>query len=111
MASDQPELSPLAQAAARLPRESGVYLFKDHRGEVLYVGKAKDLRARVRQYITGADERYMVRFLVDAASTVEVVVVRTEKEALILENTLIKKHRPRYNVKLVDDKQLPAPAP
>ena len=93
----------LARRAAALPREPGVYLFMDGRGKVLYVGKAKDLRARVRQYVSGADERYMVRFLVHAAADVEVVVTRTEKEALILENTLIKKHQPRYNTKLVDD--------
>jgi len=93
----------LEQRAAQLPRSPGVYLFKDARGRVLYVGKARDLRARVRQYITGQDERLMVRFLVQAAADVEAVVVETEREALVLENTLIKKHRPRYNVKLVDD--------
>ena len=93
----------LAEKAATLPREPGVYLFRSARGKVLYVGKAKSLRARVRQYLNGADTRMFVPYLVRAAGDVECVVVRTEKEALILENTLIKKHRPRYNVKLVDD--------
>jgi len=93
----------LATRADQLPRQPGVYLFRDARGKVLYVGKARDLRARVRQYITGQDERLMVRFLVRAAADVDAVVVETEREALVLENTLIKKHRPRYNVKLVDD--------
>ena len=93
----------LARRADHLPRSPGVYLFRDRRGRVLYVGKARDVRARVRQYITGQDERLMVRFLVQAAADVDAVVVETEREALVLENTLIKKHRPRYNVKLVDD--------
>lgn len=93
----------LDERAAELPTGSGVYLFKDPRGTVLYVGKAINLRARVRQYISGNDERMMVPYLVRAAADVEVVVTHTEKEALLLENTLIKKHRPRFNVKLRDD--------
>ncbi|MCB9797743.1 MAG: excinuclease ABC subunit UvrC [Alphaproteobacteria bacterium] len=94
----------LADQAAQLPKRSGVYLFKDARGKVLYVGKAKELRTRVRQYINGHDERFMVRFLVTLAVEVDVVVTDSEKEALILENTLIKRYRPRYNVQLRDDK-------
>lgn len=92
-----------AQAEA-LPTEAGVYLFKDRQGEVLYVGKARNLRARVRQYLSFQDERMMVRYLVAAARSVEVVPVHSEKEALLLENALIKQHRPRFNVKLRDDK-------
>ncbi|MEC8423517.1 MAG: GIY-YIG nuclease family protein, partial [Myxococcota bacterium] len=98
--------SSLENKAATLPREPGVYLFKNARGTVLYVGKAKSLRTRVRQYLNGTDTRMFVPYLVRAARDVECVVVRTEKEALILENTLIKKHRPRYNIKLVDDSSL-----
>jgi excinuclease ABC subunit C len=86
-----------------LPTGPGVYLFMGEQGEVLYVGKAKDLRARVRQYIRGQDERLHVRFLAAAAADVEVVATRTEKEALLLERTLIRKHGPPYNVLLVDD--------
>jgi len=93
----------LASRAEQLPQEPGVYLFKDARGRVLYVGKAKNLRSRVKQYTQGHDERVMVPFLVRAAHDVEVIVVRTEKEALLLENNLIKKHRPRYNTQLIDD--------
>jgi excinuclease ABC subunit C len=96
-------VEPLAQTAAQLPTSSGVYLFKDADGGVLYVGKAINIRARVRQYLAGADERTMVPFLVHAAGRVDCVVTETEKEALLLENALIKKHRPRYNVKLRDD--------
>ncbi len=98
-----PMSSSLQAQAAKLPRQPGCYLFRDPRGRVLYVGKAIDLRARVKQYIQGHDERTMVPFLVDAASDVECVVTSSEKEALILENTLIKKHRPRFNTKLRDD--------
>lgn len=98
-----PPRSDLALRADSLPRAPGVYLFKNARGQVLYVGKATDLRARVRQYINGHDERLMVRYLVQQAADVDVVVVESDREALVLENTLIKKHRPRYNVKLVDD--------
>lgn len=96
-------MADLHARAESLPQEPGVYLFKDARGRVLYVGKAKNLRARVKQYVLGHDERVMVPFLVRAAHDVEITVVRTEKEALLLENSLIKKHRPRYNTQLVDD--------
>ncbi|NCG17982.1 MAG: excinuclease ABC subunit UvrC [Rhodobacterales bacterium] len=93
----------LIKRAAGLPTKPGVYLFKNAKGRVLYVGKAANLRARVRQYVAYQDARTMVPFLVDAAHIIDVVITDTEKEALLLENTLIKKHRPRYNVKLRDD--------
>jgi excinuclease ABC subunit C len=93
----------LDAAAAQLPTTAGVYLFKDRRGGVLYVGKAINLRLRVRQYLSGHDGRMMVPHLVRQAHDIEVVVTGTEKEALLLENTLIKKHRPRFNVRLRDD--------
>jgi excinuclease ABC subunit C len=96
-------MSRLTERAAELPAEPGVYLFKDRKGRVLYVGKAINLRARVRQYLAGHDERVMVPFLVRHAADVDCVVTRTEKEALLLENSLIKKHRPRFNAKLRDD--------
>ena len=94
----------LAAQADALPTTPGVYLFKARDGEVLYVGKAVNLRARVKQYVQGHDERFMVRVLVAAAQRVEVVPVANEKEALLLENSLIKQHRPRYIVHLRDDK-------
>jgi excinuclease ABC subunit C len=94
----------LIARADGLPTSAGVYLFKDRRGRVLYVGKAVNLRARVRQYLAGQDERFMVPHLVHAAVDIDVVSTDTEKEALLLENTLIKKHRPRYNTQLRDDK-------
>ena len=91
----------------RIPTDPGVYLFKDAAGEVIYVGKAISLRARVRQYFRGGDERLFVAagFLARAADDVETIVVPSEKEALLLENHLIKQHHPRFNVKLRDDKQ------
>ena len=92
----------------RIPTEPGVYLFKDTRGAVVYVGKAKNLRSRVRQYFRpGGDERFFVAagFLGRAVEAVETIVTTSEKEGLLLENHLIKKHQPRFNVKLRDDKQ------
>jgi excinuclease ABC subunit C len=85
---------------------SGCYLFRDGAGEVVYVGKAKSLRARVRSYFTDAhgDERYFVPMLGELVADIETIVTATEKEAAILENELIKRHKPRFNVKLRDDK-------
>ncbi len=93
---------------AKLPTKPGVYLFRDARGEVLYVGKAKSLRARVRSYFQrgadlGAKNRELMR-LVDALDT---IVVGSEAEALILEANLIKEHRARFNILLRDDKRYP----
>lgn len=99
-----PPTEDLGARAARLPQQAGVYLFKDAAGLVLYVGKASNLRSRVRQYLAGTDGRFMVPFLVAQSSDVDVVLTDSEKEALILENTLIKRHQPPYNVKLRDDK-------
>jgi excinuclease ABC subunit C len=89
-----------------LPAQSGVYLFKDKKGSVVYVGKAKSLRSRVRSYFQAgsSDERQFIPFLLKTIGDLDTIVTSTEKEATILENTLIKEHRPRYNVKLRDDK-------
>ncbi len=88
-----------------LPNQPGVYLMKDRSGRIIYVGKAVNLRNRVRSYFTRADSRAFVQLLDRVLHDIETVVVRTEKEALLLENELIKKHRPRFNVQLRDDKQ------
>jgi excinuclease ABC subunit C len=88
------------------PRAPGVYLMSDSRGKILYVGKAKDLRARLNNYVVeGGDGRPQVPHLVRRVSEVRCIVTSTEKEALLLENTLIKKHRPQFNVFLRDDKE------
>ena len=87
------------------PTSPGVYLMKDKAGEVLYVGKARNLRQRVKQYFSpGGDGRVMVPYLVAQVHSIETIVVLSEKEALLLELTLIKKYRPRYNALLKDDK-------
>ncbi|RII25604.1 MAG: excinuclease ABC subunit C [Geobacter sp.] len=88
-----------------LPSAPGVYLMKGKDGQVLYVGKARELKKRVRSYFTAArDARYHIRFLMERVEDIQVIVTDTEKEALILENTLIKQYRPRYNFNLRDDK-------
>lgn len=86
------------------PRSPGVYLMKDGAGGILYVGKARDLRLRVRAYFARTDARAMIPFLVSKIRDIEFIVTGTEKEALILENNLIKENRPRYNVDFRDDK-------
>lgn len=91
---------------ARIPKEPGVYLFKDDQGTVLYVGKAADLRARLSQYKPGQVEPRK-EGLLEKASDVEVILTTSEKEALILESSLIKRHQPRYNIRLTDDKRYP----
>lgn len=89
-----------------LPVSAGVYLFKDKKGTVVYVGKAKSLRARVRSYFQegNSDNRYFIPLLQRSVGDLETIVTGTEKEAAILENNLIKEHRPRWNIKLRDDK-------
>jgi excinuclease ABC subunit C len=96
----------LAEIVERLPVDPGVYLMKDKRGKVVYVGKAVNLRARVRQYFQPAtgDSRAFVPLLETIVADIETVVTGNEKEALLLENLLIKQHQPRFNVKLTDDK-------
>jgi excinuclease ABC subunit C len=87
------------------PAEPGVYLLRDRASKVLYVGKAKSLRSRVRAYFReGGDGRYTVRFLMRRVTNFDTIVTASEKEALILENNLIKQYKPRYNIRLKDDK-------
>ena len=101
--------SPSAPRA--LPTEPGVYLFKNERGGILYIGKAQNLRSRVRSYLSGGDGRFQVPQLLERARDVDVVVTRNVKDALLLENELIKRHKPPFNVRLRDDKQYLGPAP
>jgi excinuclease ABC subunit C len=95
----------LAERVEALPTGPGVYLFKSDAGKVLYVGKAQNLRARVRSYVSGGDGRVRIPRLLERARDVEVVLTRSVKDALLLENELIKQHRPAFNVRLRDDKQ------
>ena len=97
-----------AEKAAELPMNPGVYLMKDSQGSVIYVGKAKLLRNRVRSYFQSLqDSTIKTRFMVSKIADIETIVTSTEKDALILENNLIKKYRPRYNVVFRDDKEYP----
>ena len=94
----------IQQRLDALPREPGCYLMKSHEGEVVYVGKATSLRNRVRSYFGATtDTRPFVQVLSEILGDIEVIVTNSAKEALILENRLIKKHRPRYNIQLKDD--------
>jgi len=91
--------------AKKFPTTAGVYLMQDKSEQILYVGKAKNLRSRLRSYFSAqGDGRPHIRFLIEKIASIETIVTDTEKEALLLENTLIKKHRPRYNINLRDDK-------
>lgn len=86
------------------PALPGIYQMRDQDGTILYIGKAGNLRQRVRSYFGSADGRPQVCFLMARVATIEFTVTDTAKEALLLENTLIKQHRPRYNLHLKDDK-------
>ena len=91
-----------------LPESPGVYLLKDSKGTIIYIGKAKSLRNRVRSYSQRVDERDIkTRTLISKIADLDYLVTESEKEALILENNLIKKYKPRYNVKIKDDKNYP----
>ncbi len=97
-----------ADRVGRLPASPGVYLFRSERGEVLYVGKAKSLRVRVRSYLAGGrSSGVKARELVRRTATLDTLVVASEEEALILEANLIKEHQPRFNIQLRDDKKYP----
>src|SRR5438045_4212547 len=92
----------------QLPAKPGVYLFRDAKGAVLYVGKAKTLRSRVRSYFQrGQDGRAQIQSLPDRVTDIEVIVTGSEVEALHLEQNLVKRHRPPFNVRLRDDKSFP----
>jgi len=98
----------LEETLKLLPAKPGVYLFRDKRGDVLYVGKAKSLRPRVRSYFQqNLDSRAAIRQLPDRVDDVEVIVTQNEVEALHLEQNLVKRYRPPFNVRLRDDKSFP----
>lgn len=90
-----------------LPKEPGCYLMKDSLGRIIYAGKAKSLKARVSQYFTGNQGTYKTRAMVQEIYDFDIIITKTEVEALLLERTLIKHHKPRFNVLLRDDKEYP----
>ena len=100
----------LEATLARLPDKPGVYLMKDGRGVVIYVGKAQSLKNRVRSYWqkqSGGADFHLIRSVIDRIADVEYTMTDSVSEALLLEINLIKRHRPRYNVRLKDDKSYP----
>lgn len=104
----QPTSDALQARLDSLPLNPGVYIYRDSRGQVIYVGKAKVLRARVRSYFQNAAQHTVkTRRLVAEIADLEWIIVPTEVDALVLENTLIKRYQPRFNVMLKDDKTYP----
>ncbi len=97
----------LKKVVAEFPLNPGVYLMKNVDSKIIYVGKAKELRHRVRSYFQKNHDSPKTNFLVRNIVHIEYIVTKTEAEALLLEATLIKKHRPRYNIRLKDDKSYP----
>jgi excinuclease ABC subunit C len=93
----------LREKAANVPDEPGVYLFRNARGEILYVGKAKSLKRRVRTYLNESRD-VKTRHLQSRIADLECFVTRSEAEALLLENNLIKQWKPKYNINLKDGK-------
>ena len=89
-----------------IPENPGCYLYKDNIGEIIYVGKAKNLKNRVKSYFTGTHNK-KTQTLVSKIEDLEYIIVNSEKEALLLENNLIKKYRPYFNIRLKDDKSYP----
>lgn len=102
------QLNHLLEKVEHLPTNPGVYLFKDPHGNILYVGKAANLLHRVRSYFQRTTEQGLKTLtLLEQAADVEAIITDTEKEALLLEDNLIKQHHPRYNIKFRDDKYYP----
>lgn len=104
MASPQPPSLITPARLKALPDKPGVYIMRGESGEILYIGKAKHLRNRVRSYFSGSDDRRSVPFLLEQAITIETLVTEDERQAIILEADLIRKHKPHYNIRLKDDR-------
>ena len=100
-------MSTKVKSPENLPKKPGVYIMRDTNDEIIYIGKAKNLINRVRSYFREKLDRPKTQILMSHFDSLEYIVTNSEKEALILEATLIKKHRPRYNVQLKDDKRYP----
>ena len=96
----------LRETALRLPQQPGVYIMKDAKGEVIYVGKAKKLKNRVSSYFHG-EHNLKTEAMISKIADFDVIIANSEFEALVLENSLIKRHMPRYNILLKDDKGYP----
>lgn len=95
----------LEKSVLTAPKTAGVYLMKNSAGDVIYVGKAKNIKKRLNSYLKQGEKRYQIRFLLNKLNSIEFITTSNEKEALILEDNLIKKYRPKYNIQLKDDKR------
>ncbi|KAA6333062.1 UvrABC system protein C [termite gut metagenome] len=98
----------LKEIVANLPEKPGIYQYLNTENTIIYVGKAKNLKRRVYSYFSKEHENGKTRVLVSKIADIQYIVVNTEEDALLLENNLIKKHKPRYNVLLKDDKTYPS---
>src|SRR5574344_83943 len=98
----------LLQRVRRLPEKPGSYQYYDENGEIKYVSKAKNLKNRVSSYFHTEVDRYKTKVLVSKIEDISYTIVNTEEDALLLENSLIKKYKPRYNVLLKDGKTYPS---
>ena len=105
--TDNPAYENLHKTALTSPSSSGVYLWRNSEGTVIYVGKAKNLKNRLSSYFSG-ERQIKTQLLVSSAKTIEYITTSNEYEAFILENNLIKKYSPRYNIQLKDGKSYPS---
>lgn len=105
--ADIEKIEALKQIVGRFPTTPGVYLMKNNDAKIIYVGKAKDLRSRVRNYLQNGPHTAKTQILIRNIFHIEYILTKTEAEAFLLEASLIKKHRPRYNIRLKDDKAYP----
>ena len=104
----QKKILKIKDLVKEFPKEPGTYLMKNTLGKVIYVGKAKDLRSRVRSYFTNSkDHSVKTIHLVNQIHHIDYILTKTEVEAFLLEASLIKKYRPKYNIRLKDDKAYP----
>ena len=101
------DINSIKALVSSLPHEPGIYQFFDKKGVIIYVGKSKDLFKRVSSYFNKQHDNRKTSILVRQIVDIKTIIVETEQDALILENTLIKKYQPRYNILLKDDKTYP----
>ena len=107
-AENEERLSRLKNIVSNLPSKPGSYQFYDQTGTIIYVGKAKSLKNRVSSYFHKEVDRYKTKVLVSKIHDITYTVVKTEEDALLLENNLIKKYKPKYNILLKDGKTYPS---
>ena len=107
MPKTEKRLNELLEKANTLPLSPGVYIMKDKGGKVIYVGKSRKLKNRVSQYFQNGKKNYKTSKMTLTAEDFDYILCNTEIEALVLENTLIKRYSPKYNIKLKDAKSYP----